>query len=225
MTKVDIYSGKDPRDLPAYTYAQASRILDFPSATIRAWVVGTTYKGGRFRPVISRPDEEDSRLSFLNLVEAHVLRALRLRHRVPMGEVRQALDYAEHKLGVERLLIREKLRTADGHLFLEKFGELVHLSPSKQAYIETVLRSQLQRVEYDRGSSICLFPVIPGDATRRTVQVSPSFGFGDPVTSRRRIRTSVIADRFDAGETIEDLAEDYDLEIQEVRDAITFEAA
>ena len=64
-----IYVNRDPRTIPTYTYAQASRIINVPAATLRAWVAGTTYSGGTFEPVINPPDPKDIRLSFLNLIE------------------------------------------------------------------------------------------------------------------------------------------------------------
>jgi hypothetical protein len=42
-------------------------------------------------------------LSFWNLIEAHVLRALRTEHAVSVKALRKALDYAEKELGIERL--------------------------------------------------------------------------------------------------------------------------
>ena len=41
-------------------------------------------------------------ISFNNLVEAHVLRALRTRDGVRMTAVRKAIDYAEKELGIKR---------------------------------------------------------------------------------------------------------------------------
>lgn len=81
-----------PTERPRYTIGQAAQYLCISNTTLRSWVVGRPYPAGggsRYsQPLIARPDEQDLRLSFNNLVEAHVLRALRTRHKVPMPAVR-----------------------------------------------------------------------------------------------------------------------------------------
>lgn len=223
---IDIYAGRNPCELPTYSYAQAGRILRMPAGTLRAWAAGTTYQGGTFEPLITRPDPEDTRLSFINLVEAHVLRALRTRHGVPMLAVREALDYAEQQLQVDRLLVRKELRTTGGRIFLEKYGELIELSRSGQMVIVDFLRSSLKRVDYDVGGfPVGFFPWLASHQDRKTVIVDPRVSFGRPSVASKGIRTAVIADRIDSGETIEQIADDYGLQRSEVKDAVYFERA
>src|SRR5215217_96457 len=113
MKRPALYRGKEPREIPLYGIAEAAHHLHLPAATLRSWVDGRTYKQsdgtkGSSEPLIARPDSGDARLSFNNLVEAHVLRALRVEHHVPMGHVRRALDYAQREFGIDRLLIRKE---------------------------------------------------------------------------------------------------------------------
>jgi DNA-binding transcriptional regulator YiaG len=67
----------DPRGMPAYSLAEAAHYLRIPLATLRSWVRGRYYPtdGGKkfFKPVIELPDPNLVSLSFINLVEAHVL--------------------------------------------------------------------------------------------------------------------------------------------------------
>ena len=44
-----------------------------------------------FRAIIALPDRNAPLLSFINLVEAHVLDALRREHEVPLQKVRKAI--------------------------------------------------------------------------------------------------------------------------------------
>ncbi len=136
-------SGSHPRDLPVYTVADAARYLHMSPSTLRSWVVGRSYPSGAgegfFEPLIELPDPGVRLLSFVNLVEAHVLSAIRTKHRVPMREVRQALDYAQEREGIDRLLIRPELRAAAGKLFLDRYGELISLAPAGQLAIKLVL--------------------------------------------------------------------------------------
>ena len=66
----------------AYSVFEASRYLQIPENTLRSWVSGRSYplRSGanrRSEPVIELADSANSRLSFSNLTEAHVLDALR----------------------------------------------------------------------------------------------------------------------------------------------------
>ena len=65
-------------------------------ATLRSWVRGRYYPtdAGQkyFKPVITLPDPELASLTFVNLVEAHVLDAIRREHRAPLPNVRSAVD-------------------------------------------------------------------------------------------------------------------------------------
>ena len=61
-------------------------------------------------------------LSFWNLIESHVLRSLRTEHGVFVNALRDALDFSEKELGINRLLLNEKLRTGAGVIFLKRYG-------------------------------------------------------------------------------------------------------
>lgn len=77
-------------------------------------------------------------LSFTNLIEAHVLRELRSEHGVSLEAVRQALEYAERTLGVQRLLLRRELCSEGGQLFLEalrRARELVGPGAARDAQV------------------------------------------------------------------------------------------
>lgn len=233
MSRFRIYGGVDPRQVAAYGVSEAATYLRIPAATLRSWVVGRTYPVqdgvGEFAPLIHPADQETPKLSFENLVEAHVLRALRTKHGLPVRAVRPALEYAERELGIDRLLLNnEPLLTDGGELFLERFGELISLSRSGQIAIRAALQEHLRRVERDdRHLPIRLYPFGPSEvsAGRRTVVIDPRRSFGRPTIAAAGVRTEVIASRINAGESVADLAFDYGIQEQEVEDAILFHQA
>ena len=67
----------DPRVQPAYTVAEAAHYVRMPEVTLRSWVSGRLYPvSGQQRkssPLIHLDDPKGQYLSFINLVEAHVL--------------------------------------------------------------------------------------------------------------------------------------------------------
>jgi hypothetical protein len=95
----------DVRAQPAYSIAEAARYLRVAPGTLRSWTVGRPYPtsaGPRtFAPLIKLAARRPPTLSFWNLVEAHVLRALRTDHGVPVPALRKALKYAEDTLEIQ----------------------------------------------------------------------------------------------------------------------------
>lgn len=228
-----LYGGRDPRAMQAYSIADAARYLRVPAATLRSWFVGRTYPRhsngpGSFPRVIVPADAETPRLSFLNLVEAHVLRALRTRHGVPLSAVRPALDYAQRELRIDHLLLSEQLLTSAGELFLERYGELINLSRSGQLAMRRMLEAYLRRVERDDSHiPIRLYPFIrtAEEDGGRTVVIDPRVSFGRPIVAGTGIRTETLAERIDAGDTLEELALDYEISAEQINDAVLFERA
>lgn len=219
------------RELPAYPIAEAARYLGLAPATLRSWVKGRDYptrKGaGRFTPLIRLPEPRQPLLSFNNLVEAHVLKSLRRDHSVSLGAVRQALDYAQRSCHVPRLLLSPELRANAGQLFLDRYGALLSLTPSGQYALRKVLESYLQRVVWDRTLPRRLYPFVRGDSADapRDIVIDPELAFGRPVVERRGISTAAIVQRFDAGETADVIAADYELSPKEVEEAVLYERA
>ena len=82
-----LYSGPQVLEGPLYSVFEASRYLQIPENTLRSWVSGRSYplRSGASRrsdSVIELADPANSRLSFSNLTEAHVLDALRRQYQV-----------------------------------------------------------------------------------------------------------------------------------------------
>lgn len=201
-------------------------------ATLRSWVFGREYStsGGtqHFHALIRPADGRRRLLSFNNLIEAHVLRALRTEHGVAIREVRKALQYAERELRIERLLLSRELCTDKVHLLLDRYGELINLSRSGQMAMRSVLEAHLSRIEWGRDAfPLRLYPFVRGESIEapKLIAIDPDIAFGRPVLQRRGVSTRVIVDRIDAGETLQAVAEDYDLEPAEVEQAIVYERA
>lgn len=232
MFKRALYDGRDPRDLPAYSVGEAARYLRMPPATLRTWVVGRTYPRGSalasFAPLIRVADAEAPRLSFTNLVEAHVLFALRRQHAVPIRHIRPALDYAEREMGIERLLLSDELLTHAGDVFVRYLGDLINLSRSGQLAVHRLLEAHLRRVERDMASlPIRLFPFLagPGVDGPRTILIDPAVAFGRPTVVGFGVTTRALVQRIDAGESVDELAEDYGIPRELIEEAALFEQA
>ncbi|MCY3808185.1 MAG: DUF433 domain-containing protein [Gemmatimonadetes bacterium] len=220
----------DIRDAPAYSFPEASRHLGVPQATLRCWVLGRAHQGEPgptvSEPLIRAPSGSRTRISFNNVVEAHVLRALRTGRGVRMAAVRDALTYAENSLGIRRLLLRDELSTSGQDLVLEQLGSLIGLSRSGQMAMRKLLAAYLERVERDYDTlPFRLYPFRAAWSGNKPIVIDPRISFGRPTVAGSGVSTGALVDRIDAGETVETLARDYGLEIAQIEDAILYERA
>ena len=220
------------RDLAAYSLAEAARYLRLPTATLRSWVLGRDYPTAegrsQFPPLLRPASKRPPLLSFSNLIEAHVLRSLRTDHGVPVKALRSALAYAERELSIDRLLLRPELCAEAGKVFLDRYGELIELTASGQLAMRQLFDQHLKRVDWDASKfPVRLYPFLsaasPSEA--RPIVIDPRIAFGRPVVQRKGISTLAIAERIDAGESVEDVAHDYDLGPSEIEQAILYERA
>ncbi|MEB3175165.1 MAG: DUF433 domain-containing protein [Cyanobacteriota bacterium] len=218
--------------IPAYTVADASRYLHIPIATLNSWLKGrpyTTASGKKeFAPLIDRPSPHLSQLSFVNLVEAHVLRVIRKEHKISLENVRVALDYVSDQLGTKHPLIRKEFRTDGINLFLDHLGNLINASQKGQLAIKNILDNLLTRVEWDEQNIVNkLFPYIDKNIKEepKIITISPVISFGKPTITGTGIPTSVIADLYRAGDSYDKIADEYDFDPGIIAKVIQFESS
>lgn len=226
---VSAFHNHSAQNEPIYGIAEAARYIPgLVTETLRSWVRGRKYPlsggaTGEFKPLIEPPDPEDGRMSFTNLVEAHVLYALRSYHLLTIKSIREALDYAECEFQISHLLAHTDLRAGAGDLFMERYGQLVNLSQSGQLGMRRVLADCLQRLVHDdTGLPVRFYPLMPNNAGQQDVMIDPTVAFGKPVWSRVGVRVVTLADRIDAGETVGTVASDYGLQEEEVEKAVAY---
>jgi uncharacterized protein (DUF433 family) len=222
----------DPRELPAYSISESAHYLRLPRSTLRAWVAGQAYRtNGRarlFKPIIALPDKHAALLSFINLVEAHVLDALRREHEVPLQKVRKAILYVSQHLHSHHPLAEQRFETDGVDLFIQQYGELVNISHSGQLAMRKFLEAYLRRVEWDETGVVArLYPFTRKRAPDepKVIVIDPRISFGRPVLVGSGIPTAVIAERYKAGESIDQLADDYDRKRLDIEEAIRCELA
>lgn len=222
----------DTRNLPAYSYTEAEKYLHIPHGTLRSWVRGRSYQteqGKRFsEPLIELPDPSNSALSFTNLVEAHVLRAIRLVHKVELKQIRIALNFISDELEYAHPLVRQDFLSTDGKsIYVNHLGRLLDASQQGQVAIRETLEVYLTRIEVDeQGIANRLFPFTHPQGTKddpKVIVIDPQVAFGRPVIVGTGISTEILADRYRTGESVELLAQDYGCDHDLVHAALSLE--
>lgn len=226
----DAVTQKDLREAPAYSILEAAGYLRLPVSTLRAWMLGQHYRdrGERkfFKPVIEIADPNNRQLSFINLVEAFVLAGVRRKHDISLPKVRNAVNYLRHTFDTKRPLAEEKFQTDGVDLFVEKFGSLIGATQEGQVQMREIIRDRLKRVDRDpKGVPEKIVLFLSGRERTRSadVVIDPKFSFGRPILDGLGVRTAILAERFDAGDSVEDLAHEYDAPPEAIQNAIRCE--
>lgn len=140
---------EDVRERPAYGIAEAAHYLLIPRATLRSWLAGMSYRTGFFKPVIEPAARSPLVLSFVNLIEAHVLAAIRRKHKVDMADVRRTIDFLRKEFGSKHPLAEHKFETDGVDLFVEHLGKFISASEGGQIAARDLLKAHLRRIERD----------------------------------------------------------------------------
>lgn len=217
----------DPQELPAYTMLEVAHYLAIPPATARYWAVGRD----RYAPLIVTPKHSPVLLSFLNLAELHILASIRRVHAVKMPSVRKAIQFLkkEAQCSIDRRhpLLSHDLDTDGVDLFIEKYGSLINISQKGQMAMREIIGAALRRIERNpKGIPVKLYPFTRAsnvtDAPAMIV-IDPNLSAGRPVIAGTGLAVQLIAERYKAGESINDLAQDYERGHEEIEEAIRYE--
>lgn len=217
----------DPRGVPRYSIREVALFVHLPEKTLRTWVAGRTFPRvageGHSTRLIEPADGEGSVLSFYNLIEAHILRSTRKRDEVPMKFIRDAIDFVNERYPARHPLITGEFETDGRHLFVRKLEGLLNASLKGQIALEPILDEYLKRIDRDtQRRPIAVYPIIPRKPNSRAVTIKYGVSSGAPVLSGTGILVSALWHRFKAGDSIRDLAEDYDQPMQNIEEAIAY---
>jgi uncharacterized protein (DUF433 family) len=216
---------------PLYTVAEAARVIDVPLSTLATWTKGYI-RDRNHQPVVvgaavvtAFPAEGRSpSIPFIGLAEALVLAALR-KSGVPMQRVRPAISALEREIGIGHALASRQLFTDGAEVLydfsadqvdIEVITSLVVVRNGQRLFVEAI-REQLQRIEFGDDGYASLIHV-PG--YRSQVVCDPLRSFGRPIFVRGGTRVDDVVARFQTGESIEELTEEFGVSFADVEDAL-----
>ena len=175
-------------------------------------------------------------LSFVNLVEAHVLKAIRRKHNVQMARVRDAVEHLKQSYETLHPLADVDLYASGSDLFVKELGQLLNITGGRQLAMKEILLAHLERIQRNPGGAAAkLYPfVVPPirvgskliiEDKSKLIAIDPYVSFGRPVITGTGIPSEAIAERFLGGDSMSDLAEDFDRPIEEIEQAIRYQQA
>jgi uncharacterized protein (DUF433 family) len=167
--------------------------------------------------------EKRAALSYFQLIEVAVVAAFR-KAGVPLKRIRAAREYAATTLKSEHPFAEFRFKEEAKHLWLDseqlvdvKPGTVVQADQEGQLAWELII-GRLREFEYEH-EGIVLKWHVAGEGS--PIIIDPRIAFGTPTV--RGTPTWIIKGRWDAGESDSDIAEDFGIEKQYVREALKFE--
>lgn len=227
----------NPIETPRYTLAEVVRYLHIPIwAALSFRGIDCYYKGWPHPgDLLTQAPEDDviehlasetkfPRLSFQEFATLFVCSSLlQLKqfdwHPYPLMDVWNSVNK------------EEKLRTlpfSAGFLetLLKSVAGVLRLPDEDQALAEKYARIYADRVEVEEGLAVRLYPFSrkPSLEAPRAIQINPRKRFGQPNVVGTGVTTDVLWDRFQAGDSVALLADDYEIEADLVEEAIRYES-
>jgi uncharacterized protein (DUF433 family) len=155
-----------------------------------------------------------------------------------MPSIRGAIDYVNKTFPSTHPLLSENFLTDGKDLFIKKIErstgqeQTINVVELGSARIRAILDFYLRRIERDeKGWPIRLFPIRtnwPGDIKSdppRVVVIDPAISSGRPVVNGTGVMAEVIVGRFNTGEGIESIADDYGLQFSQIEEVVRYAPA
>ncbi len=213
-------------DRPLYSIGEAARLLQLPSQTLRRWLEGAKVKGVSYKPVIRQEATGSDAVTWAEFVEAGLLGRYRDRD-VPLIKMRPFIDATRAEFGVPYPLAhfkpwiegRELVYRLQEKTQLDPELYLVHPARGGQLQWAHPVAEFLERVEFEPNTAYIarLFPL----GKTEPVVIDPEVSFGIPQVNG--IRTELVADSLDAGESPREAAKSWGLRVAEVKAAAQYE--
>jgi uncharacterized protein (DUF433 family) len=211
--------------LPAYRLAEAARLTGTTGQTISRWYRGYSVPGHRMKPVL--PSDGTPLLSYLQLVEVAFVADFR-RSGVKLDRLRQAHEYCRKTFSSEYPFAQYRFKTDGVHVlaeFMEHEGgwrsdeHLITTDAGGQVVWVPAIRERLDQFDYEHNVAFRWHP----RGRSSVILIDPRIAFGAPVIGDTGLPTWVVKERYEAGEELQEIEEDFDIARPQVEAALEFE--
>ena len=208
-----------------YTEAAAADLLRVAPSTLHWWLEGRL---PRYRPVIRVEPTGSRMVTWAEFVEAGLLRSYRRDHEVPLRELRDFIDRLRDQFQVPYPLADRRPYVGPGRRLLIDLQRRSHLDPefclvavaNGQEVLTAPGEEFFERVDW-AGDEPSAWR--PHDDPVSPVRINPLVRFGRPAIGG--ISTEAIAGELEGGASVEEVAEDFALDLDAVRWAHSYELA
>jgi uncharacterized protein (DUF433 family) len=212
----------------AYTVGQAARLADVSPVTVRRWIAGYERSGHQRAPLSGsdRAEHDAPVVSFLQLIETVVVAQFCGGNRsVQLDRLRRAHVFAQERFQLPCPFASLKLREVGGAV-LHDFdvahpdGPTLAVDIGGTWAIPGAVTQVLDRVDFSKLDHLAERWHLAGRSV--SLVLDPRIGGGRLTVLGTGVTVDTIHQRFLAGESIEYLASDYELDSETIQEAIRF---
>jgi uncharacterized protein (DUF433 family) len=214
-------------DRRLYSFAEVDDLAGLPPGTARRWLEGYV-RGSRFyEPLLRAEPTGDELATWGEFVEADLVGRYR-RKGVPVQQLRPVIMRLRGELGTDYPLALERpltlgravVRAAQTAFGVHRRAELVIEDlRTRQLILAPTVADFVASIGYKDNAAVRLHP----DGMDSPVRIDPRRAFGRPTV--RAVRTERVFEAFLGGDSVESLAEMYELAAGGVQSAIRFESS
>ena len=211
-----------------YSLADAAEILRISPSTLGWWLEGGKRGKREYPPVIRSEPIGERSLTWAEFVEAGLLRQYRRTLGVRLHEIRAFVASLRRELGVEHPLAHAGPWVGEGRRLLMRFQQECNLPAdlwliahvTSQLVLLPAAESFVRRVEWDGDLPAAWRP---HDDASSPVRCRPGRRFGRPAIAG--ISTAAIFEHLVGGESEDEVADQFDLDVESVRWALAYETS
>jgi uncharacterized protein (DUF433 family) len=210
----------DPRVSRAlFTLREGAAYLDVALSTLHQWA--RPRDAAPLLTIFPRAGRPAT-LPFVGLAEAFVLNALR-RAGVPMQRIRPAVALLSREIGLDHALASRRVYTDGAEVIYDYANHsddeaLLTVVRTGQEHLADVIRAYLQPITYGDDGWVERMR-LPAYAAANVV-VDPHRAFGQPVVTDGGARVEDLVDRFQAGDSAAEIADDFGVPLAGVEDVL-----
>lgn len=219
----------DLLDRPVYGLAQVDHLLGLRGGTAKRWIEGYARAGKVYPPVVRVASTGEEVVTWGEFVETRLLAEFR-EFGVPLVRMRPAVErlreefHAKYPLAFARPYLdvegRELVRVVQEAVGLDRELQIVVVR-NDQVVLSDAAERFKRSAEFRKQDGIV--ETLRPHYEIEEVVVDPLRQFGEPIIRGRRVPTEVIAEQVRTGESLDSIAELYELKRRDVEQALRYE--
>ena len=202
-----------------YTFGEAAHLAHVSASTVRNWVLG--YRD--IQPLFTSTNGQDPMVSFIQLIEIVVAARFRKADHVSYQRVRSAYENAKNLYQLSYPFAHLTLEAIGRHIVQwlntdEPDVSLQTLDDPQQWTLPGLVAEAMAQLDYEEDLAARWYPVgkdVP-------IVVDPRMSAGTPTIKGRGVTIQVIRKRFKAGQNMEFIAKDFELEQSVIEEAVRY---
>jgi uncharacterized protein (DUF433 family) len=199
---------------PVLTPKDVARHLVIPESTVYYWLA----EEANGAPLVHRVEPEKRgwpSVPFIAVVEAYVLRALR-ELGLTKSKIREAAAEVRRTFDTPYALATQKIATDGVDIFVHYAHDDLARAADGQRPFRDIIGDYLHYIDWDSTDKFASSLRLRQYPDVAPVIIDPRFGWGAPVVASTKVPVDAIVDLWLAGESLEDVAYEYELTREQV---------